>query len=129
MTAQSQTIENENCVATHADYANADFKAIEKPEDISKFGSEILADRCVDFRIAAATLARSKKDLIGNFFQETPEEQEKIKEMWVATIERLMDTEKFIKSLAEMNDMAVTRLLSVMATIVPEDEYLPEAVK
>ena len=129
MTAQSQTVENGNCLATHADYANANFEAIEKPEDVSKFGSEILADRCVDFRIAAVTLSRSKKDLIGNFFQETPEEQEKIKEMWMTTIERLIDTEKFIKRLAEMNDLAVTRLLSVMATIQPEDQETPLAAE
>lgn len=120
-----QTIDKENRVVSHAEYASANFEAIEKQEDISKFGSEILADRCVDFRVAAVTLARSKKDLIGSFFQKSQEEQDAIKEMWMTTIERLIEAEKFIKTLAEMNEVAIQRLLSVMATIHPED---PETV-
>lgn len=119
----TQTVKiKEDEISSHANYANANFEAIEKPEDVSKFGSEILADRCVDFRIAAVVLSKSKKELIGKFFDETPEEQEKIKEMWLTTTERLIDTEKFIKSLAEMNNIAVARLLSVMATIQPEED-------
>ena len=47
----------------------------------------------------------------------------------MTTIERLIDTEKFIKRLAEMNDLAVTRLLSVMATIQPEDQETPLAAE
>jgi hypothetical protein len=54
------------------------------------------------------TLSKSKKKLIGKFFDESPKEQEKINEMWTITIERLIDTEKFTNSLAEMNDI-VTR--------------------
>ena len=53
-----------NDVATHADYANADFKAEMSMEQALKFGSDVLLQECVTFRLASIMLTKSKAELL-----------------------------------------------------------------
>lgn len=113
MLNDSQSIANESQAASHADYAAADFESCMTAEEAHKFGGEVLADHCIDMRLAAVVMSKGKKELVEGLGQD--------KEVLMTTIERLQYTEKFIKALADMNERAVTRLLSVACTVMDEN--------
>ncbi len=122
MSINLQTIENENRIASHADFAAQNFESCLTAEEAHKFGGEVLADRCIDFRMAAIMLSKSKGELLENLNGKDKKAREEFAETFMTTLERLQDTEKFIKVLAENNERAICRLLCLLGSVIPDTE-------
>lgn len=100
-------------IASHADYAAMAFKADYTEEEANRISGEILSGGCVLIRAAAIILSMSKEELLNSIGQD--------KETLMETIEQLQSQEQFLDELKRINERAVVRLLSVAASVIPED--------
>lgn len=110
--------ENQDRLATHNDYATTNFEPCITREEATKFGGEILKNHCISFRVAAVLLSKGKKELLDGL---QGQDSESAAETYLETLEMLIETEKFIKVLADNNEKAICRLLCLVSSIIPEE--------
>jgi hypothetical protein len=109
-------------LASHANYAATDFEPVITADEASDFGGEILANHCISFRTAVVILSKSKKELLNNLDRTDQEAVRNFSETFLTTLEHLQDTEKFIKVLAENNEIAITRILCLLSSVIPASQ-------